>query len=130
MNSKLIKDLPAEIALSIRQPWAWLIVNGYKDVENRNWSTEFRGKFLIHAGWTFDREGYNLAVKNLDIDLPGSDDFERGGIVGVAEIYDCVEWSESPWFEGKYGFLLKNARSLPFIPMKGKPMFFSIREVK
>src|SRR5438045_8559495 len=37
-------------ALSIRQPWAWLIVNGHKPVENRSWSTKYTGKLLIHAG--------------------------------------------------------------------------------
>ena len=37
-------------ALSIRQPWAWLIVNGYKDIENRTWSTDFRGRIYLHAG--------------------------------------------------------------------------------
>jgi hypothetical protein len=31
-------------ALSVRQPWAWLIVNGYKDVENRSWTTHYRGR--------------------------------------------------------------------------------------
>ena len=36
-------------ALSIRQPWAWLIVNGYKDIENRDWPTKFRGRMLVHA---------------------------------------------------------------------------------
>lgn len=35
-------------ALSILQPWAWLIVNGNKDIENRNWHTRFRGRFLVH----------------------------------------------------------------------------------
>ena len=37
-------------ALSIRQPWAWLIVNAYKDIENRTWSTDFRGRVYVHAG--------------------------------------------------------------------------------
>ena len=36
-------------ALSIRQPWAWLIVHGRKDIENRSWRTKFRGRFLVHA---------------------------------------------------------------------------------
>ncbi len=35
--------------LSLRQPWAWLIVNGYKDIENRSWRTNHRGPLLIHA---------------------------------------------------------------------------------
>jgi hypothetical protein len=41
--------------LSIRQPWAWLIVNGHKPVENRDWATSFRGPVLIHAGLTMAR---------------------------------------------------------------------------
>jgi hypothetical protein len=36
--------------LSIRQPWAWLIVNGHKDVENRSWHTDFRGRVYVQAG--------------------------------------------------------------------------------
>lgn len=37
-------------ALSIRQPGAWLIVNGHKDIENRDWpTTNFRGRLLVHA---------------------------------------------------------------------------------
>ena len=38
-----------ERGLSLRQPWAWLVVNGLKDLENRRWNTRFRGTFLIHA---------------------------------------------------------------------------------
>jgi tetratricopeptide (TPR) repeat protein len=45
-------------ALSIRQPWAWLIVHGVKDVENRTWRTNFRGRFLVHAGMRFDEDGH------------------------------------------------------------------------
>ena len=37
-------------APSIRQPWAWLIVNGYKDIENRDWTTNFRGRVYVHTG--------------------------------------------------------------------------------
>ncbi|HDU8694716.1 TPA: ASCH domain-containing protein, partial [Morganella morganii subsp. morganii] len=36
-------------AISIRQPWAWLIVNGHKDIENRSWRTKYRGQVLVHA---------------------------------------------------------------------------------
>jgi hypothetical protein len=47
-------------------------------------------------------------------------DFHKaGGIVGIAEITDCVTEYESPWFTGKYGFVLANARSLPFMPCRG-----------
>ena len=39
--------------LSVRQPWAWLLCEGLKDVENRNWRTNYRGELFIHAGKSF-----------------------------------------------------------------------------
>lgn len=110
--------------LSIRQPWAWLIVQGYKDVENRTWRTEFRGEFLVHAGYIFDEKGYDRVVEEMEIVLPEKDAFDRGGVIGAAEIIDCVRKYSSPWFFGPYGFILRNPRPLPFVPMKGKPGFF------
>lgn len=120
-----IFELPV---LSIRQPWAWLIVNGYKDIENRTWPTQFRGKFLIHAGKKFasDFEPADERVlgERMGIILPNKFDF--GGIVGIAEIIDCVTESPSPWFFGEYGFVLKNAKPLSFHPCKGKLGFFRL----
>ena len=52
------------------------------------------------------------------------DDLPRGGIVGEAEIVDCVTQSDSPWFEGPYGFVLRNAHPLPFRPCRGRLGFF------
>lgn len=110
-------------ALSIRQPWAWLIVNGYKDIENRKWKTNHRGKFLIHAAIIIDEDAVsNFRQFRKDIPLPTA--FETGGIVGMAEITNCVELSASPWFQGPYGFELKNADTLPFKPYKGRLNFF------
>lgn len=43
-------DLQRLKALTIRQPWAWLVVNGYRDIENPKWATHHRGPLLIHAG--------------------------------------------------------------------------------
>jgi hypothetical protein len=45
-------------ALSIRQPWAWLILHAGKDIENRDWPTRFRGRFLIHAAKGMTRDEY------------------------------------------------------------------------
>jgi hypothetical protein len=118
------------IALSIRQPWAWLIVNGYKDVENRTWPTHVRGPILIHAGKTMTRGDYDacdLFVSAISrIELPPFDSLERGGIVGVARLVDCVEESESPWFVGDYGFVFKEAKVLPFQSVKGALSFFKV----
>lgn len=117
--------------LSIRQPWAWLIVNGHKDIENRTWSTRFRGEVLIHASKGMTRDEYEQASHfafhvhgGCDLGLPSFEMLERGGIVGVAEIVDCVSQSGSRWFVGEYGFVLRNASPLPFAPMRGMLGFF------
>lgn len=84
------KDLLRLPVLSIRQPWAWLIVNGYKDIENRTWPTRFRGKVLIHAGKKWDEGIMPADIKAMyGIEVPRR--LETGGIVGIAEITDCVK---------------------------------------
>lgn len=103
-------------ALSIRQPWAWRIIHEGKDIENRCWPTRFRGTFLIHAAKGVDAE---------DRDEVRATSMPLGGIVGMADIVDCVSGSDSPWFFGPYGFVLENVRPLPFIPCKGALSFFT-----
>jgi hypothetical protein len=114
-------------ALSIRQPWAWLIIRGHKDIENRTWLTNFRGKFLIHAGKKFDYEGYNWVLSEMNMELPEIKDYERGGIVGSAKVTDCVALFDSPWFFGPYGFVICNPKPLPFLPFRGRLGFFEIK---
>jgi ASCH domain len=94
--------------LSIRQPWAYLIVHGSKSIENRSWPTKYRGELLVHASVKIDHEAcrkHGLAPSKLQI----------GGVVGMAEIADCVLDHQSKWFEGPYGFVLRNRRPLPFV---------------
>jgi hypothetical protein len=111
-------------ALSIKQPWAYLIIEGIKDIENRKWtpSSIFRGKIYIHAPINFDKIAYNNL--KLSYNLPDVDKFELGGIIGESELVDVVNYSDSIWFEGPYGFVLKNSRKLPFKECKGKLGFF------
>lgn len=112
-------------ALSVRQPWAWLIVNGYKNVENRNWPTNCRGWFGVHASKTFDRDGYWWVLSEFpQIEMPASNSFALGGIVGRARITDCVEDLDSPWFSGRYGFVLAEPEPLPFLACHGRLGFF------
>ncbi len=116
-------------ALSIRQPWAWLIVNGHKDIENRDWPTRFRGPIMIHASKGMTRDEYDechYLAQTLGIALPAADQLERGGIVGAAEIIGCVTDSESPWFFGKYGFVLAGRSALPFRSLRGRLGLFDV----
>lgn len=122
--------------LSIRQPWAWLIVQNYKPVENRSWNTKHRGEFYIHASQGMTKQEYYEVqgfVLPMGIDLPPIESIERGGIVGKADLINTVHERESglladkdkPWFFGEYGFVLDNAQALPFMPLKGRLGFFN-----
>jgi hypothetical protein len=123
-------------ALSIRQPWAWLILHGGKDIENRTWSTKVRGRILIHAsqGMSVDEweDGLCFAIKARKgrghplVTMPGPKQITRGGIVGSVEIVDCVTASDSPWYMGDVGFVLRDPRPLPFVPLKGRLGFFDV----
>jgi ASCH domain len=114
-------SLAALPALSVRQPWAWLIVNGFKDIENRTRRTHHRGPFLIHAGLNLDdcTEG---EIDSLEAEYGGSirSDLYTGGIVGLVDVIDCVQSHKSKWFnKGSFGWLLANPRCLRFRRCKG-----------
>ncbi len=114
-------------ALSIKQPWAWLICAGYKDIENRNWKTDFRGRIYVHA--SKDEMGCLITsgetYGNL-IPFP-TERLPKGAIIGEVDIVDCVFKSKSPWFIGRYGFVLANPvlYGKP-IPCKGSLKFFDV----
>lgn len=123
-------------ALSIKQPWAWLIVNGHKPIENRKWKTNFRGRILIHAGKGLDVQADDdlwnnrhpvtgeQSERTAGLMLPNT--WERGGIVGIATISDCVTASDNEWFEGPFGFVMTDPKPCAFVPWRGQLGFFDI----
>lgn len=125
-------------AISIRQPWAWLIVHAGKDIENREWPTSTRGRIAIHAGKTMTKADYEACVlfcRSLppftlpaDFEFPTFEELKQqcGGLVGAMRITDCVNQSPSPWFCGPYGFVIESAMSIPFLPFKGSLGFFHV----
>lgn len=120
-------------ALSIKQPWAWLIANGFKDIENRDWKypTKYRGEFLIHASKGMTKSEYKdvvMFVRSIQapVEIPPFEKLERGGIVGKATIVDCITKSNSPWFFGRVGFVIEGAGPLKFKPYKGQLGFFDV----
>ena len=126
-----INNLP-KMALSIRQPWAWAILELGKDIENRSWQTKYRGPVCIHASKACREEDFNSAATFIGWERmrPGymPRDYQRGGIIGVVDIVDCVARSESSWFFGPYGFILANPRPVDFIPVAGALNFFEWRK--
>lgn len=116
-------------ALSIRQPWAWLIVHGGKDIENRSWHTKYRGRFLVHAAKGMTSNEFTQALlycSERGLPMPDRDDMQRGGIIGSVVLVDSLDTSDSPWYMGEKGFLLRDPDPLPFMPYKGRLGFFDV----
>lgn len=71
-------------ALTIKNPWATLIIEGYKKYEFRSWKTKYRGKILIHTSINPDKKIIDN-FENLNLN------YQNGYIIGEAEIIDCIE---------------------------------------
>ena len=111
-------------AITIRQPWAELIVRGAKDVENRSWRTNHRGPLLIHAG----AQAYRKSFARHGV----PDDAERSAIIGIVEVVDCKQERTSEWHEeGSWGWYLTRARRFRKpIPLKGRRGLFEVPDRK
>ena len=70
-------------ALTIKEPWASLIIEEYKKYEFRSWKTKYRGKILIHAGGSVEKDIINR-FSDYDINI------NPGYIIGHATIVDCI----------------------------------------
>lgn len=114
--------------ISIRQPWASMIIHGFKPVENRSWKTSYKGPLLIHASLSFDHDGADWIMKNfphLKSHVLRSKDL-RGGIIGLVKLINCVKTHSSPWFFGPYGFVLQNPKPIEFNHCKGRLGLFDV----
>jgi hypothetical protein len=120
------------LALSIRPVWAWAIIHGGKDVENRPRRCRYRGRFLVHAGLDASRSDFEKAIEAFaaarDVAmLPREDEFAVGGIIGSVELCDVAETSDSSWYApGFFAWMLRNPRPLPFLPHRGYRNWFHV----
>lgn len=123
------------LALSVRQPWAWAIVCAGKDIENRSWQAISRGLghhgvIAVHAAKGMGRKEYEAArdfMAGIGVNCPAPADLRRGGIIGCVEVVDVVSESDSPWFFGPRGLVLRNAELWTFIPAVGALGYFEWR---
>ena len=120
--------------LSVSQPFADLIISGKKTIELRNWNTNFRGEFFIHAPLKIRKEDCKrLKFKNKLV---------TGAIVGKATLYDVkyyqtkkeiiedkkFHFASKDFQNKKFGFLLKNSKAFRIpIPWKGQLGFFDVK---
>ena len=125
-------DLP-RLALSVRQPSAWAIIHGGKDIENRT-SGSIRagrmglGRICIHAAVGLKEDEFRYIawrMQDLGVQCPPPGDLPRGAIIGTVDVVEIIDESESPWFGGAAG--LRLARPEPLadpIPAKGELGYF------
>lgn len=132
---------PPTKALSVRMPWAWLLVHPrpklpdlpYKPVENRDMQTKVRGPIFIHAGATVDWEGLQWIRDNRLLKPAVMRELERvcekwthGALIGTVELTECTRNYQSAWFQGPWGYVMRKPH--PFnrpIDCKGQVGFFS-----
>jgi hypothetical protein len=111
--------------LSVRPPWSTLIVAGIKPVENRSWSSLYRGKLLIHSSQKWDYSGAEWICEKFPY-LRGFIAHSRhlkGYIIGSVEMIACVKSYPSEWFFGPYGLIFRNPIEFDrekAIPLKGQ----------
>lgn len=116
MDAPRSKNAPAAgpRIISLKQPWAWAVSIGRKRVENRSWSTHYRGTIYIHASTKVDADAVQRLTREFRLTAP--EKFVHGAVVAVAELVDVVTKSGSgrfgKWFFGPYGFVLSNIRPL------------------
>ncbi|WP_208738545.1 ASCH domain-containing protein [Bradyrhizobium vignae] len=114
--------------LSVREPWASLIIHGgrnvetgaveLKDVENRTWATSYRGPVLIHTSQRPDAIRPDEIERRFGVRLTCEQ--QLGGVIGMVDIVDCVRPHPSRWYApDHFAFVLANPRPLPFVRWKG-----------
>jgi hypothetical protein len=126
-------------ALSLKQPWAALVVHGIKTIEVRRWPTRRRGRILIHAARIPDgrEHGWELLPPEARATAELG-----GGIIGAADLLSCITYHDRErfvadrdshlnapeWFQPPclYGFMLANAAPLPFRRFPGNVRFFTV----
>lgn len=113
-------------ALTVRQPYAWLIVMGIKPIENRTWSTQYRGPLLIHAAIKPHDDSIEAIERRYRVKIDRAA-LRFGGIIGRVELVDVVEYHRSRWFTGPLGWVLKAPCVLPFRRMRGAQGLFEAR---
>lgn len=110
--------------LSIKQPWANLIVAGFKTIETRKWKTQYRGEVLICSTLQPDFiPPKGMSIKPL------------GYAIGLVELYKVMKMTEAhedgamcDYYEGAYSWFFKRVRKIKPIPIRGRLNLFSIDE--
>ena len=110
--------------LSVRQPWAWSIVAGHKDIENRSQRTSYRGRTYIHAGLKQAPPDQLALFERLTVRLGIEASFNdiRGAVIGYVALFNCTTRANSPWYiRGNHAWHLRGAAAFVRpVPLVGR----------
>ena len=93
-------------AISYHQPYAWMLANGYLDIDDRSWSTPYRGLLAIHASKAFSAYYYAYVRDGLGIRIPEQAELGYGVILGQARLVHMIQPGEMtavPYARRAYG---------------------------
>lgn len=114
-------------AITVRQPWAWLLLSKVKTVENRTWrlpSKYIEVPLLLHAG--LQQDPLSPVQQYLDGYAP-----QRGGVVGMITFGEPIQNYPSPWaMPGCWHWPVVDVHSLNFFPCTGRQKIFTIEYPK
>jgi hypothetical protein len=129
-------------AISLKQPWAALVVARVKTVEVRTWPTRQRGQVLIHAARSADDRPQGWALVNTpELEALAA---LRGGVLGVVELTACLKYHTAEafaaaagqhrnapsWFRpGLHGFVFQNPRPIAYHACPGRTLFFTVEGI-
>lgn len=111
--------------ISLTEPFATIIKNGYKKIETRSWKTSYRGELYIHASSTKIPKKWK---ENKDLMALAEPNLSYGKIICKCQLVDCIEMTkeniekikkENPteylcgiYEEGRYAWILENTKPL------------------
>lgn len=119
-------------AISVRQPWAWAIIHGGKDVENRTKAPEGTSDLIgrricIHAAKGMTQYEYESAAEfmaTLGVECPCPDRLYRGGVIGSVRIDHVASEYPSRWFFGPRGIVVREPQSCDPVAASGQLGWF------
>ena len=127
------------IAVSIKQPWATLVVHGLKTIGLRRWRPRVRGLVYIHTGASADpcEEGWSRVPESLARFAQLRRGLVGRVVLGDVKRYDTLEQFHADrdchlaperWFGegGLFGWSLSNPERVPFEPCPGNLRFFRV----
>ena len=127
----MMQGLP-ELAISVRQPWAWALIHAGKTHENRSmhaikFMVPLTGRRAIHASKGMTRDEYENAhdfMASIGIVCPPPAELLRGGIIGMVTVTGVVSQSASPWFFGPRALVIADPEPRDFVPSVGALGYF------